>query len=74
VAMVAEKEDRDMGRAPCVARRPTAYEQAGQEHGRAIPRKCVSHSSPETLFTFVDGYPSLRQIASAKGVEFRHLS
>jgi hypothetical protein len=37
VAMVAEAEDRDMGRAPCVARNPTAYEQAGQKHGRTIP-------------------------------------
>src|SRR3954447_11349683 len=37
VAMAAEEEDRDMGRAPCVARSPTAYEQAGQKHGRTIP-------------------------------------
>src|SRR3954454_19323172 len=35
--MAAEKEDRDMRRAPCVARSPTAYEQAGQKHGRTIP-------------------------------------
>jgi hypothetical protein len=26
-----------MRRAPYVARSPTAYEQAGQEHGRTIP-------------------------------------
>src|SRR5918993_5124266 len=37
VAITAEKEDRDMGRAPCVARSPTAYRQAGQKHGRTIP-------------------------------------
>src|SRR5215217_1342385 len=37
VAMAAEEEDRDMGRAPCVTRNPTAYEQAGQKHGRTIP-------------------------------------
>src|SRR6478736_4741711 len=37
VAMAAEAEDRDRRRAPCVARSPTAYEQAGQKHGRTIP-------------------------------------
>jgi hypothetical protein len=35
--MVADGENRDMGHAPYVAQSPTAYEQAGQEHGRTIP-------------------------------------
>jgi hypothetical protein len=42
-AMAAEAEDRDMGRAPCVARSPTAYEQAGQKHGRTIPLADIAH-------------------------------
>jgi hypothetical protein len=37
VAITAGEEDRDMDRAPCVARSPTAYRQAGQEHDRTIP-------------------------------------
>src|SRR4051812_18764701 len=55
VAIAAEKEDRDMERAPCVTRSPTVYEQAGQEHGRTIPLAAVDRRVrlrlPSTLST-----------------------
>jgi hypothetical protein len=36
VAITTDGKVREMGHAPCVARNPKAYGQAGQEHGRTI--------------------------------------
>src|SRR3954454_3349375 len=64
--MAAEKEDRDMRRAPCVARSPTAYEQAGQKHGRTIPLAATRAAKCFTIISL-----SLRAPLSASPCRLR---
>src|SRR3712207_3516047 len=71
VAMVAEEEDRDMGRAPCVARNPTAYGQAGQKHGRTIPLGDVLRPKAPRTSTGSSAIPFPPYLISTPGLGFR---